>query len=162
MPALNETVRKQLLLYQFLVGLPQAVSLQLRAAGEMKYLDTMTEWTRLLLTLNEQDASYKTAAIMDQADKVEQLREQITTLIERVAALSAISWKGAVVGHLQHDCPFCNQGFLVVHVTYVASQDTLPDNVRETIKGRLSRAASAPFPSRPWHSECWHYRSYDY
>ena len=36
MPALDETDRKELSLHQFLEGLPQAVSLQVRAAGEMK------------------------------------------------------------------------------------------------------------------------------
>ena len=96
MPAFDETTRKQLFLHQFLVGFTQEVSLQLRAGGEMKDLDAMVEHTRLLLTLNEQDASYKTAAVMDQADNVEQLREEITTLTERVTSLSAISWKGAV------------------------------------------------------------------
>ena len=60
----DSITRKQLLLHQFPAGLPQAVSHQLRAAGETKELDTVVEHTILLLALNEQDVSVnKVAAV---------------------------------------------------------------------------------------------------
>ena len=95
MPGLDKTARKQLLLHQFLAGLQEAVSCQLRAIGEKKDFNVVIEWTRLLLTLNEQDASYKAAAIKDNTDEVGQLKEQITKLMGQDTALSASSQKGA-------------------------------------------------------------------
>lgn len=50
------------------------------------------EHTRLLLALNEQDAStHKVAALTTQAHEVDQLREQVTKLTKQVAALSNTS-----------------------------------------------------------------------
>ena len=95
MSDLDNTARKQLLLQQFLAGLPDTVSCQLRGTGEMKSLDVVIERTRLSLILNEQDAGSKEAAIKDKTDKVGHLKEQITKLMRQVTALSASSEKGA-------------------------------------------------------------------
>ena len=72
MPELKDSAtRKKLLLHQFLAGLPQAVSRQLRAAGETKDLDTVVECARLLLALNEQDErANKVVAVMNQSHKI--------------------------------------------------------------------------------------------
>ena len=129
MPELKDSAtRKQLLLHQFLAGLPQEVSRQLRAAGETKDLDTVVERARLLLALNEQDVSAnKVAAVTNQSHEVEELKEQVTKLREQVAALAITPRNGAEkrqqllkrmrcfscsrIGHLQRDCPFRRQGF---------------------------------------------------
>ena len=60
MPEADAATRKQLLLHQFLNGLPNYVSRQLRAAGEISDLDKPLEQAKLLLTIEEQE---KTAAI---------------------------------------------------------------------------------------------------
>ena len=53
MPKLDATTRDQLLLHQFVAGLPQAVSWQLRATGEAKDLAAMMERARLLISLDD-------------------------------------------------------------------------------------------------------------
>ena len=83
-PKLDVPTRKQLLLHQFLSGLPDTVSRQLRASGEMKTLQAAVDRARLLMTL---DDPCRTAAVVPRSNEVEQLKEQITRLIEQVATL---------------------------------------------------------------------------
>ena len=54
MPGLDKPARDQLLLHQFLVGVPETVSRQLRATGETTNLDTTIERARLLMTVDTQ------------------------------------------------------------------------------------------------------------
>ena len=54
LPDLDATTRDQLLLHQFVAGLPQAVSRQLRATGEAKDLAATMERARLLISLDDQ------------------------------------------------------------------------------------------------------------
>ena len=58
-PGIDAAKLKQLLLHQFLIGIPVDVSKQLRAVGEIKYLDRLIQRTKLLMTL---DYSENTAA----------------------------------------------------------------------------------------------------
>lgn len=86
MPEADATTRKQLLIHQFLTGIPVEVSKQLRAVGEIDDLDRLMQRTKLLMTL---DCSEKTAAVgKQQVDAVETLKEQVAALTEQVAALS--------------------------------------------------------------------------
>ena len=125
MPELEKNARDQLLLHQFLAGIPNAVSRQLRATGEIKTLDAAITRDRLLMTIDDSGSS--TAAVAEKPGEVDVLKEQIALLTEQVAALST----GAAntpcysindarqprngsrrcfgcnrTGHLQHECPF--------------------------------------------------------
>eukprot|EP00731_Ephydatia_muelleri_P003131 Em0001g3131a len=89
MPGLDATARSPLLLHQFMEGLPTVVSKQLRAAGDVKDLDTALERARTLMTLEEGST---TVAAMEEKlreeTQVQKLAHQITLLTEQVAALS--------------------------------------------------------------------------
>ena len=109
MPGASEDTRKQLLLHQFVSGLPISISKQLRAMGELNDLDAVTERAKLLMIIKEPQ---KIAVI--QTNEFQDLKEQITLLIEQVAALSAkpsrqpaaeVCYKCQWPGHLQRDCP---------------------------------------------------------
>ena len=91
MPGQERPARDQLLLHQFVTGLPDAISRQLRAAGETRELEKAVERVRLLLTIQDQE---QTAAIIAtekseySASELEMLREQVTALTEQVATLT--------------------------------------------------------------------------
>ena len=126
MPGLDETARDILLLHQFLAGIPDAVSRQLRATGETKTLVTTVERARLLLTINSE---HQAAAISEKPSEIELLREQLATLTEQVAALSTLPSSRSAgdreherpirprrcfgcrrPGHLMRECPFRRSG----------------------------------------------------
>ena len=62
MPGLDTTTRDQLLLHQFVAGLPQAVSRQLRATEEAKDLAATMERAQLPISLDDQ---CQTAAVRE-------------------------------------------------------------------------------------------------
>ena len=70
MPSLDKSARDQLLLHQFLAGLPDNVSRQLRATGEIKALDVVVVRAWLLMTI---DGHGQAAAVADKPDEVELL-----------------------------------------------------------------------------------------
>ena len=84
MPDADATTRNQLLLHQFVSGLPAHIAKQLHATGEVSDLDRVLERAKLLMTIEEPQ---KTAAV--QTSEVQELREQVSTLTEQVAALPA-------------------------------------------------------------------------
>ena len=51
MPDVTGAAKEQLLLHQFLAGLPVSISKQLRAAGDVTRVETALERTRLLMAL---------------------------------------------------------------------------------------------------------------
>ena len=53
MPEAGEGTRKQLLLHQFVSGLPVNISKQLRATGALDDLDIVVERAKLLMTIEE-------------------------------------------------------------------------------------------------------------
>jgi len=116
MPGIADAARDQLLLHQFLSGLPQEVSKQLRAMGATDLLKTAVERAKVLMTVEQH--SDATAAVKTQhSSEFQQLQQQLATLTEQVAALSVAqpsispgtSRKRCFlcnrVGHLQHSCP---------------------------------------------------------
>ena len=54
MPRLDNTACDQLLLHQFLAGLPSSLSWQLRATGEARDLNSSVERARLLMSIDTQ------------------------------------------------------------------------------------------------------------
>ena len=81
---IDATTQQQLLLHQFLTGIPVEVSKQLQAVGEIEDLDRIMQQAKLLMTL---EYSKNTAAIgKQQTDAIETLKEQVATLTEQVAA----------------------------------------------------------------------------
>ena len=123
MPGLDDKpARDQLLLHQFLVGVPDAVSRQLRATGEIKSLDVAVARARLLMTIDEHG---QTAAVTEGPTDVQLLREQVALLTEQVAALSTSRRAGNDqqrfrngprcfscnrLGHIQRECPYRYRG----------------------------------------------------
>ena len=111
LPDLEQAARELFLVYQFLVGIPEAISKQLRASGKVTTLDAAIMRARLLMTID----SDPVAVLKEKPDEV---REQVAVVTEQVAALSTSS-KGThtrppkshprcfhcnQVGHVQQDC----------------------------------------------------------
>ena len=84
MPEIDSKARDQLLLHQFVAGLPISVSNQLRAAGAVTDLKEAIKRAKLLMSLEA--APPKPAATIDQHTP---FSDQIARLTEQVAALAA-------------------------------------------------------------------------
>ena len=95
MPGLRNEAREQLLLHQFLTGLPFAISKQLRSSGDTKALDTTVERAQILISI-EKDHEQKGVAPLSQDDRgsklseVTELKTQLVELSEQVAAVAAV------------------------------------------------------------------------
>ena len=121
MPGLENEAKDQLLIHQFLAGLPAATSWQLRASGDTREFPAVVERARLLMTIDSHDVLQGSAAIntVDTQSEMSQIKTQIDNLTEQVAALrirkptvqrrpspgvkQCFNCKG--FGHLQRDCP---------------------------------------------------------
>ena len=109
MPGLVAEAKQQLLLHQFLAGLPISVSQLLCATGDTKVLDQVVERAKLLMVVLEQ-----TAANASEETEVLKLRAQVSQLTEQVAALNMQRKDGDSrrcfncnqLGHTQHNCPY--------------------------------------------------------
>ena len=113
MPELPQEARDQLLLHQFLNGLPPAISKQLRSTGDTRQLETTVERAQLLMTISASEQNVASISRNETEAKerceVMQLMTQLEELTEQVAALAArqtlrcFSCDGK--GHLQRNCP---------------------------------------------------------
>ena len=136
MPDADAGTRKQLLTHQFLTGIPDEVSKQLRAAGEIDDLERIIQWAKLLMTLEQ---SEKTTAIgkqltSQQNDAVEALKEQVAALTRQVAALATgkqtsrqpsglMCFRCNQPGHVQCNCPKrFRQGYVYGRVGHIVSE----------------------------------------
>ena len=130
MPEAEAATRTQLVLHQFITGLPVHVSKQLRATGEVSDLDKVLERAQLLLTIEKQE---KSAAIeaKEEPSEVEALREQISALTEQVSALVTrhpatrpnrpqLCYRCHQPGHLQQQCPKSRECFVCGHPGHIA------------------------------------------
>ena len=73
MPNLHACTLEQLLLHQFLSRLPDTVSRQLKATGEMKTLQTAADQARIFMAL---DGPQQTAAVASSTNEVEELKSK--------------------------------------------------------------------------------------
>ena len=121
MLGLPNKARDQLLLHQFLAGLPSAISKQLHSSGGTPALDATVERAPLLISI-EKDHEQKGVAPTSQDDRGSKLAEvtglktQVVELSEQVAALSAVQSSKRQsqmprcficngIGHFQWQCP---------------------------------------------------------
>ena len=113
MPELSENARQPLLLHQFLSGLPDAISRQLRASGDTKDLNTVVQWAKTLMTVMEQGQAAALTTALTPPSEVDRLITQITQLTEKVAALMVKQSSNKrcfycnQLGHTQCSCPTC-------------------------------------------------------
>ena len=161
-PELEETTRNQLLLHQFMAGLPDSVSRQLRASGTITKLDEAVSRARLLMTVDESSCNVATVA-KDDCTEMKALREQVDLLTEQVSTLSLSIGRGRTnsqpnrqsrrcftcngMGHMQREFPFNSQQgiccFVCGQLGHVAK------NCHQQGKRRLRRATGAPIPIKP-------------
>ena len=122
MPDLTAAAKEQLLLHQFVTGLPHEVSKQLRAAG-VKTLPEAVERAKVLMTVEQHPLAAPVAAAQPKPTELLQLQQQISELSAQVAALTtqqSVNRKSQPLGdgrpkrcficnklgHLQYNCPF--------------------------------------------------------
>ena len=86
LPDLEANARKQVVLHQFMSGLPTNISAQLRATGDAKELDSTVEKARLLLAIGSRTPS-PAAAVGTEPSEVQQLKDQLSELTQ-VAVLT--------------------------------------------------------------------------
>ena len=123
MPGLDESASEQMLIHQFLTGLPIDISRQLRATGEAKELTKVVERARLLMKIDNQSSSQSVAACTSKPetetkDEMSRLQHQVEALTQQVTALATqkstnlrnrpglmrcFNCNG--LGHLQRNCP---------------------------------------------------------
>ena len=149
MPGLAKIALQPLLLHQFLLGLPDAISQQLRASGDTKDLNKVQR-AKMLMTVMEQGQAAALATTPTPPNEVDKLKTQITQLTEKVAALTVKQSSNKrcfycnQLGHTKHSCPTCLTN------TGAIDQGTMLGTAgRETTKGCLSGAASIPHISKP-------------
>ena len=75
MPELPEDAGQQLLIHQFLIGLPAVVSLQLRIVGNPTNLEQLVKCAKVLIVVD--DSSKELAAVQSETFKLSNLKAQI-------------------------------------------------------------------------------------
>ena len=88
MPDIDATSRGQLLLHQFLAGIPLQVSRQLRAMDNITDLQQVVEKARLLMAIEEQPDNAGTLVNAVQESTLVKLQSQVEALTQQVATLT--------------------------------------------------------------------------
>ena len=121
MPGISAETSEQLLLHQFLTGLPREVSKQLCATGATTTLKTAVERAKIIMAVEQHTPV--AAAQSPPSNEFHQLKQQISELTAQGAALSTQQSRLKTtplvapctkrcflcnrVGHLQNNCPTC-------------------------------------------------------
>ena len=109
MPTADAGTRKQLLIHQFLTGLPTEISKRLRAAREIDDLEQLIQGAKLLITIDANEKPEESsAAVQKPIDQVEALTEQVTALTEQIAAIITNQRNSRQLVRLPV-CFWCNQ-----------------------------------------------------
>ena len=90
--AMTRLVKKayNIMIHQFLVGLPESMSQQLQVIGDTGNSDRLPEKAKIMITAMEQE---RVSAIAPKESEDYQVKEQIAGLTEQVAALTIIRRK---------------------------------------------------------------------
>ena len=145
----EKVVCDQLLLHQFLTGLPDTVSRQIRATGDVKTLDAVVKHSRLLMSLG--DSGHAAAVLPETTSKLEQLKEQVEKLTEMVEAIPVRQQREKAqcylcrhAGHLQGDCPFRDRCFTCGRPRHIAENCHQGNNQGAAVKGSRHPGNSEP------------------
>ena len=82
LPDLEQAAREPFLLHQFLAGIPEAISKQLRALGKVTTLNAAIARARLLMMIDSDPVAVLTEKPEEKPDEVQLLREQVAVLTE--------------------------------------------------------------------------------
>ena len=124
MPHISDAVREQLLLHQFLLGLLQDISKQLRATGAKTTLTIAMQRARLLVTIEDQGETAAMSTKQPSANEFLQLQQQLSDLSEQMASLSLHQpGKPQRVGR----CFLCNK---VDHLQYASPTQMHRQDIR--------------------------------
>ena len=159
-PDMAAASKEPLLLHQFLSGIPESMSRQLRASGEIKTLDKAI---RLLMTIEPEQVAMlweNPCVSVGKPNEIQMLREQVAAQTEQVAALTEqvvpftikqsrtrqesrrppCCFNCNQIGHLLRDCR--NQGCFFSVGNWAISPKIV--STREMPTGHLYRAAGVP------------------
>ena len=107
-PDMEQAAKEPLLLHQFLAGIPETISKQVRASGELTTLDAVVTRTKLLMAISSDSVATLTAKPNAKPDEMQFLREQVASLTEQVAVLSTKS-QGTQPPRSPPRCFYCKQ-----------------------------------------------------
>ena len=133
MPTADAATRQQLLIHQFLTGMPTEVSKRLRASGEIDDLGQLIQRAKLLMTIDAKEKpEEKSAAVQQPIDRVEALTEQVAALTEQIATITAnqrnacqsarllVCFWCNQPGHVQRNCPKSRQCYMYGRIGHFA------------------------------------------
>ena len=166
MLGISAETSEQLLLHQFLTGLPCKVSKQLCATGATTTLKTAVEQAKIMMTVEQHTPV--AAAQSQPSNEFHQLQQQISELTAQVAALSTQQSRPrttSFVAPRSKCCFLCNKVGHLQYVQHVKIQDFVSHVVskamdgkhvhREMDRGRLPGAVVVPV-SKPTTGHCGH------